>query len=537
MLINLSKNFIYSNKKSFGNNTRNSDVTEKNNCNTDKNIQKQNGNINEKNNSTIIIPAVYGLDYFAHISSRIGINQTTKKSEADKINEVLESKYGIKSDIKNLDILKPLNNVIKDFCNINKNNDLFRSDKYKLVLSEKSFVNKLENEKKIKDKKNLIDIRLNNGNKEFQILFNQNINNWKEEDNREIKERYNSCLISTDNPNYNLYRVLTSFLLCKNNYQSGQIIYNVTKARNNGKSNNTDNVRTSLLKLTLDSRSGSIMNSYIVSKMCRVPTSKFIDKLYEQLSGNKINLKFPEIKEEQVHIKEASFEELDEITNKLKHTYGINVDFKGNTTYAKPILLSVESLTKAANNKNLFNGLNIEVDKKYFNSNKVSGKCISDTQTGKRFVAFNPGLDLEGLEKETRLAYEDGLIAANNIVHSSITHELAHWLQWGANDNFPYPIIDQGIQFINKYEDGTVDTKDCYKSTKQDCIESLSLLAAAKVSNYAATDAGEFCSEYIAGKMDGKKYPKITDILFETLYRGPKLNFPETDMQVNVSHS
>ncbi len=536
MLININRNFLYgNNSKTFGS-MWNPIVNKESTFATPKNYQTKTENEQTKEaeqqetNSTIVIPADYGLDFWKP-KVQFKTTQTKIKSEADKINEVLETKYGIKSDIKNLELLKSMNSAIKDFCDVNENDNLFKNGKYKLVLTERPFVNAFEDGKREKETIALQDMFIDKPNKEFQVIFNSNADNWIEQNNNDIKKRYDAGLLNTDNPNYNFYGNLTWFLLNSYDFKPNKIDYGISfKDNGKWKQYSVNDVRTRLLKLTHKSDSKDFAYRYIVNKMCREPMPKIFDEFYNIYSDtDNIKLKFPQTNEEQIHIKEAAPEELKGISEELKKTYGINADFKGNTTFAKPLLLSVEALTKAANNIKLFNGLDVKIDKKYFEDDTATGVCIEKGKKGEFFIAFNPNYDLEGLETGKKLAYEDGTVSSNNIVHSCITHELAHWLQWGYRRNYSYNTIDKGIQFINKYKDGTIDTKNCYRITNQHVFESLNLSAAAKVSAYATTDVGEFCSEYIAGRMDGKKYPKLTDVLFETLYRGPKLNFPCND--------
>ena len=48
---------------------------------------------------------------------------------------------------------------------------------------------------------------------------------------------------------------------------------------------------------------------------------------------------------------------------------------------------------------------------------------------------------------------------------------------------------------------------------------------ASKVSEYAGKNIAEFCTEYVAGRMAGIKYPKYVTKEFIANWNGPKLNF------------
>ena len=527
MFINLKSNFEYSNYTNFGSKKKKKKVScQKNEKTIQENKQdiKNQENTIAEDNSTLVVPSdygrrTYGFDYY--VSNPTKLSDTKPLTEVDEINKTLETKYGIKSDIKNPELLKAIHSAVKDFCDVNETDDLFKNGEYKLVLQEERF-----------DNKQLFRFPTQTYNYEYRMYYNSNVDNWMQQNRNEIKDSYNKALINTDNPNYTLYMHLTNFLLSTHKIPPNQVTGNIVCYNDNQyvKYKNKD-IRKTFLKLTHISESYAMTGEYIVNKMLRIPVPKYCDKVFPFLS-NKINLKFPQIEEKQVHIREAKREELTKIKEILKDKYGINADFKGNTTYANAILSSVESLTKAAKDNNIFNGLDIEIDKKYFEGGdeyNTSGKCIEDKKNeGRFFIAFNPYLNLKMLEEGKNESYKQGEVATNNIVHASITHELAHWLQWNCPNNYPYNCIDKGIQFINRYNNnGCIDTKDCYNSTDQRYINCFNLSAAVKVSLYAIEDAGEFCSEYVAGKMDGKKYPKMTDELFKTLWRGPKLNFPE----------
>ena len=522
MFIDLNSSFVHSNNaKVFKGAMWNPDISE--NSFAYKNKQNQENIIAKENNNTLTIPDDYGRNNYGfdyYVSNPIKLSDTKPLTEVDKINKTLETKYGIKSDIKNPELLKAIHSVVKDFCNINENDDLFKNGQYRLVLNEKPLRYKNFSKR---------SFQLNDD--EFKISYNSNINNCIEKNNNETQTNYDNGLINTNNPNYYLYYDMAKFLV--NTYPDLQLNFadgeenSICTLPNISVDDYGTNLRTIFLKLTHNTNMEEIPIRYIASKMCKVPMSKYIDNLI----GNNLELKFPETNDKQIHVEEVSQKELKEIEKELKNTYGINVNFNGNTAYAKAILLSVKNLTKAANDNKIFNGLTIKLFN--FGNKNNSGFCEEIENSGEFYVAFNSAFkDTKSLENIKQKTYAAGIVSTNNIVHTSVTHELAHWLQWNRPKKYHYNCVDKGIQFINKYNkdnNDVIDTKYNYNSMKQNSAVSLTLSAAAKVSAYATEDAGEFCSEYVAGRMDGKKYPKVTDELFETLWRGPKLNFPETD--------
>lgn len=420
-------------------------------------------------------------------------------------NKKLESLYGIKSEIKNPELLKKVEKVISEFCEINDNNNLFNKKAAELTINEEPLENGSVYHMDIDNDKYTLT---------FNSLHDWNSDTSGKNDNNvasRTKRQYNAALVGSDNPNYYLYSSLGDFLFF--NEKPNRYLYN----NNYGgfpevlKDNFGNNDNKTVLKLQRLCRVNDINiwnKSYIGSKMSGEQLPQILDTYFKQLSDN-LNLKFPEVKST-TQKQSSVFLSTKKVQECLKKEYGIEADIK-DMRYANNCLNAVKELTNAAGDKNIFKGLVIRTNAKdftdYENRINVSGKTWRNFELGKSIISLNPKV-MEEAEESLKITYNKGELASDKIKNSIFIHEMAHWLN---SKNVPLEYgstIIHSIKFNNDYDAGNI---------------------AGRVSTYAADSPEEFCAEYVSGRMDGHKYPEITNKLFEKLWNGPKLNFPNPE--------
>ena len=140
------------------------------------------------------------------------------------------------------------------------------------------------------------------------------------------------------------------------------------------------------------------------------------------------------------------------------------------------------------------------------NKDNVSGRTWYDDKLKKRIISINPNMENQS-SRGTKMSYNNGELASDKVKNSLFMHELVHWLNGKDLPEEYVSTVHRAIKFSDEQGSGRY--------------------AATKVSSYAYEDPEEFLAEYVSGRMDGHKYPKITNLLFERLWKGPHLTFPD----------
>ena len=108
------------------------------------------------------------------------------KNTATRINLQLKNLYNIESEISNPEISKRVLSTVEDYCNVNKNNNLFKGAKLK-----QDFLQDIDNPSTTSWDYNTKDI---------SITFNENFD-WK--NLKQISQNlYDDCQIPTNHPNF-----------------------------------------------------------------------------------------------------------------------------------------------------------------------------------------------------------------------------------------------------------------------------------------------------------------------------------------------
>ena len=412
-----------------------------------------------------------------------------KPTEIDIRNRQLEEKYGIKSDIKSLKLLDRIEKSIEDFCEINNDRNLFKKNKCRLIISESP----------LNDNNTLFQPIITPEDNEFEIVYNANYNIDKLTDNTNIM--YDFGNLGANNPNYLFYKSLGNFLEFSNNPQM------YTANINNPPllfDNLTERQKNKLLKVAACHKNfiNDWKANYIASKMSGQYLPKWCDDNFKSLAGN-TNLKFPQSQYPvSKYRSNFNFSSINEAEQYLNKKYKITAQFN-NLDYANACVNAVEALTKAIGNKNAFKDLEIvtTTDDYSPDSNEVARVANFSNNYREKKLYINAYKNAS--DSDYSKSYDAGA-SANKSLNGLFTHELAHILDKNFNDKIEYATISrEGLSFN---EQGKT--------------------MVSKVSAYACDNPAEFLAEYVAGRMDGHKYPQGVNALFNVLWGGPKINFP-----------
>ena len=409
------------------------------------------------NVTRIIIPNTLNADYF-------------DPSPLMKINNLLQSVYGIHSEIKDLRIAQKVLETVKNFCVVNQSKKLFNGLS---LTSSNNFAEKTE-----------ISLRKWDYNKKtFNIDFNE-IFNWNNLE--EItQENYDCCKLPSNNPLCTLYKELGYFL----NFKYNPAVYKVL-----------DETRTTLTSEKLVKRIGdsTYVNdfnaNYVAGRMCGIPYPKIICDTFLQDGNN--DLIFPKpipliFKQGSIH----NFKSVEEGTRYLRRKYGIYSEFM-NAEQANRMSEAADDLVKAADNNDIFKGLKIIIKLK--NSTDVRMTFVHENIEQPKII-INEAFHWKRDKQIAIDNYQNGYHPTPRQKDAFI-HELSHYLDFKGNPERFEELSDLSF-------------------TDQD------LNIASKVSEYAGKNIAEFCTEYVAGRMAGIKYPKYVTKEFIANWNGPKLNF------------
>lgn len=389
---------------------------------------------------------------------------------AKLLNSRLKSVYGIDSDIGDPKLLGRIFSVVQEFCDLNGDKKLFEN----LSIKEGKIYSKGYGQTtRIGDK--------------YSVTFNKDID-WKNLKSV-TEDLFNKGKIGSKNPNYLIYKNLGDYLISSR----GQASYR--KCQNGAYKGEAVALPFRICNTT-DLRE---FNSHVIaSKMSKEYLPKGIEARFRENTGS--NLKFPEAVCRYIEGSKTSFKTAEEAAEYLKK-YGINAEFS-NTRQANACVQAVEDLSEAAGDKKVFSGLTISPAKGYFEDNDVVADFMFDYTTHENKINLNPDYDWETVKKTVEESF-DCLFSPTARVKDFFTHELSHYLDFTENPE----------RFIEMEE-------------KFDRFNKTGMFLTSKVSGYSNEHPAEFCAEYVAGRMAGLEYPKVTNDLFREFWNGRKLNFP-----------
>ena len=403
------------------------------------------------------------------------------KNTATRINLQLKNLYNIESEISNPEISKRVLSTVEDYCNVNKNNNLFKGAKLKQDF--------------LKDIDNPSTTSWDYNTKDISITFNENFD-WK--NLKQISQNlYDDCQIPTNHPNFYVYRDCANIL----NFKHNPYAFHYSNSREF-----VDKSELCAYRLNSTSNVLKFNSSYVAARMSKKKYPRTLQTFFEENGGN-TNLRFPKpIPDRIIQGSIHHFKNQKDAINYLTKNYGIDGNFI-DTHQANLFAGAVDDLSKALGSNEYFRGLKVSVDPTRFENTLTKMMLSWDYATGKAELFINPAYNWRNIKKLNLSDY-------NNLFHPTTNpkdtyiHELAHWLDFKGNPN----------RFG--------ETEIAFSSGKT-YYNNVGKMITAKVSSYAPKSPGEFAAEYICARMNGIKFPKAVDKEFEADWNGPVLNFPD----------
>lgn len=404
-------------------------------------------------------------------ASKVQDSFCPSRSPYEILNDKLLSCFGITSEVKDTKVLSDFLGAVDNFCTLNKNRGLFNGLQLKPAYDMNELTMSIPQSKQI-----LVDARAD----------------WR--NIAEVSKRFyfDEGINASPDPLYEFYYSLADFL----NFKYNPYAYNACKGlRLPGAASEASGYR-----LGVNTDILNFKNNYIAAKMCGTPTTKRMDGDFLKYSGN-TDLVFPESKNEYFKGTNFNFKTMQEALNFLQ-SYGIRASLP-NLSEANRCASAVCDMANAVGNDRIFQGLRIEGAFERFPD--MGFNALFDCEHNR--IALNPGVNWNKISDILSSGYHDNFYSTPN-PKDVYTHELAHYLDFIINPRL-YTNKDRMFMAFHKSDTGKI--------------------ASNKVSAYAAKYPGEFCAEYVCGRMSGIQYPEIVNRQFNKYWSGPKLNFPRID--------